>query len=64
MCVLNLLHIVLFCCLWLCLQLGHMPQEDYPEALHDIMLAFLTGESDDWAPGKQVKMTKKGMMDA
>lgn len=45
------------------LQLGHMPQEDYPEALHSIMLAFLSGESDQWAPGKQVKMTKKGMVE-
>lgn len=40
-----------------------MPQEDYPEALHNIMLAFLSGESDQWAPGKQVKMTKKGMVE-
>ena len=30
------------------LQVGHMPQEDYPEVLHDCMMLWLNGSPDDW----------------
>jgi hypothetical protein len=45
-------------------QLGHMPQEDYGEALQEAMLGWLSGESDAWQSGRQMRMTKKGMVDA
>jgi hypothetical protein len=47
-------------------QLGHMPQEDFAEALHDSMLPWLAGESDAWDSGKMMKvmkMTKKGAVE-
>eukprot|EP00195_Chlamydomonas_chlamydogama_P017034 CAMPEP_0202894956 /NCGR_PEP_ID=MMETSP1392-20130828/4247_1 /ASSEMBLY_ACC=CAM_ASM_000868 /TAXON_ID=225041 /ORGANISM="Chlamydomonas chlamydogama, Strain SAG 11-48b" /LENGTH=374 /DNA_ID=CAMNT_0049579815 /DNA_START=22 /DNA_END=1146 /DNA_ORIENTATION=- len=46
-------------------KLGHMPQEDYAEALHDSILLFLTGSPDDWlkAQSKSLKMTKKGAVE-
>jgi hypothetical protein len=34
-----------------------MPQEDYPEALQEATLSWLSGESDAWT-GKQMKVTK------
>ncbi|WIA12811.1 hypothetical protein OEZ85_006441 [Tetradesmus obliquus] len=44
-------------------KLGHMPQEDYPEAIQDALESFLTGETDSWPPGQVVaKMTKKGVV--
>lgn len=48
------------------LQLGHCPQEDYPEAIQGTLEAFLVGETDSWPMGKVVasKMTKKGLMEA
>jgi hypothetical protein len=48
------------------LQLGHCPQEDYPEAIQDTLEAFLAGETDSWPMGKVVasKMTKKGLKEA
>jgi hypothetical protein len=36
------------------LQLGHCPQEDYPEAIQDTLEAFLVGETDSWPMGKVV----------
>jgi hypothetical protein len=54
-------------CTWVmfCLQLGHQPQEDYPEAIQATLEAFLAGETDSWPMGKVVasKMTKKGVVD-
>ncbi len=41
-------------------RLGHMPQEDFAEAVHESMAAWVRGESDIWTPGKLMKMTKKG----
>jgi hypothetical protein len=41
-----------------------MPQEDYGEALHEAMLGWLSGDSDGWQSGRQMKMTKAGMVDA
>lgn len=54
------------CCAVFVLQLGHQPQEDYPEAIQDTLEAFLAGETDSWPMGKVVasKMTKKGVVDA
>lgn len=48
----------------LCMQLGHCPQEDYPEAIQDTLESWLTGETDSWEPGKVVasKMTKRGVV--
>lgn len=48
------------------LQLGHQPQEDYPEAIQGTLEAFLAGETDSWPMGKVVasKMTKRGVVDA
>lgn len=45
----------------LLLQLGHQPQEDYPEAIQDTLEAFLAGETDSWPMGKVVasRLTKK-----
>jgi hypothetical protein len=50
----------------LVLQLGHMPQEDYPEAIQDTIELFLLGETDAWEPGRVVsaRMTKKGVVEA
>lgn len=58
---------VLCCRVWVCAsQLGHCPQEDYPEAIQDTLEAFLQGETDSWPMGKVVasKMTKRGVVDA
>jgi hypothetical protein len=46
-------------------KLGHMPQEDFAEAVHDAMLPWLTGESDAWDSGMQriMRMTKKGAVE-
>lgn len=46
------------------LQLGHCPQEDYPEAIQATLEAFLIGETDSWPMGKVVasKMTKRGVV--
>lgn len=43
-------------------QLGHMPQEDYPEAIQETLELFLSGQTDNWEPGRVVaaKMTKAG----
>lgn len=43
-----------------CTQLGHAPQEDYPEAIQETLEAFLAGETDSWPMGKvvQSKMSK------
>lgn len=59
------LHVAPPPCL-LFLQLGHVPQEDYPEAIQDTLEAFLRGETDSWPMGKVVasKMTKRGVVDA
>lgn len=53
-------------CMCAVLQLGHCPQEDYPEAIQDTLEAFLAGETDSWPMGKVVasKMTKKGLKEA
>lgn len=42
-----------------------MPQEDYPEAIHDIMMKWLSGETDKWAIRSTgtLRMTKKGVVD-
>lgn len=47
-------------------QLGHCPQEDYPEAIQDTLEDWLAGTTDNWEPGKVVasKMTKRGIIDA
>lgn len=29
-------------------QMGHMPQEDYPEVLYEQVKLFLTGNVDEW----------------
>lgn len=42
-------------------QLGHMPQEDFPDALHEAMTKWLSGETDAWTTGKALKMTKYGV---
>jgi len=45
-------------------KLGHMPQEDFAEAIHqDAMLPWLRGDTDAWSSGKQLKMTKKGAVE-
>ena len=47
------------------MQLGHMPQEDFPEALHEVVSKFLSGESDKWdskALAASLRMTKKGIV--
>lgn len=42
-------------------KLGHMPQEDFAEALHtDAVLPWLQGDTDQWSSGKAMKMTKRG----
>jgi len=41
-------------------KLGHCPQEDYPEAVHESMLPWLAGETDEWKSGRIMKMTKRG----
>lgn len=45
-------------------KMGHMPQEDYPEALHDQVKLFLSGTPEEWSrvQAKNYKMTKKGMV--
>eukprot|EP00775_Hariotina_reticulata_P012653 gene12653-12780_t len=47
-------------------KLGHMPQEDYAEAIQDTIELFLLGETDAWEPGRVVsaRMTKKGVVEA
>lgn len=47
-------------------KLGHMPQEDYPEAVHEMMVPWLTGETDSFDPKMQtqLRMTKKGVTQA
>lgn len=45
-------------------KLGHMPQEDYAEAIADAMAVFLSGTADDWAPAEMLKMTKRGAVRA
>eukprot|EP00798_Chlamydomonas_sp_ICE-L_P029355 gene29355-12447_t len=41
--------------------LGHMPQEDYASALHEQMVTWLSGGSENFtAPPRKFKMTKKG----
>ncbi|KAF8067234.1 ctr9 [Scenedesmus sp. PABB004] len=44
-------------------KLGHVPQEDYPEALQETLELFLQGVTDGWEPGRVVasKMTKRGL---
>ncbi|GFH13758.1 Slu7 domain-containing protein [Haematococcus lacustris] len=41
-------------------KLGHCPQEDFAEALHETMLPWLAGTTDEWTSGKTMKMTKYG----
>ncbi|KAG2498156.1 hypothetical protein HYH03_003913 [Edaphochlamys debaryana] len=46
-------------------KLGHMPQEDYPEALQENMVKWLQGETDKDVQLKNLavlKMTKKGVV--
>ena len=49
-----------------CHQIGHMPQEDYPEVLHDSVMLWLSGSPEDWTKvqNKSYKMSKKGMVSA
>lgn len=46
-------------------QLGHCPQEDFAEAVHEVMLPWLTGESDKEVMQSQklMRMTKKGAVE-
>lgn len=43
-----------------------MPQEDFPEAIQEILELFLSGQTDSWEAGRVVpaNMTKAGLMDA
>lgn len=43
-------------------QLGHMPQEDFPEAIHEVIAKWLRGETDTWSirSTTDMRMTKKG----
>jgi len=41
-------------------KLGHMPQEDFAEALHDPLLTFLKGEELKTSK-VPLKMTKRGV---
>lgn len=41
-------------------QLGHMPQEDYPDAIHPPVLSFLRGEELK-INSNAVRMTKRGL---
>ncbi|KXZ44230.1 hypothetical protein GPECTOR_70g460 [Gonium pectorale] len=50
--------------LTLAAKLGHMPQEDYPEALHEPMIKWLRGETDTDIKQGQLKMTKYGVMES
>lgn len=46
-------------------KLGHAPQEDYAEALQEVLLPWASGQSDAFnANMKGMKMTKKGVVDA
>ncbi|GIL86908.1 hypothetical protein Vretimale_15552 [Volvox reticuliferus] len=51
-------------CLTLAAKLGHMPQEDYPEALHESMIKWLRGETDADIKQGVLKMTKKGIVES
>lgn len=35
-------------------------RQDYPEAIHETLVAFLSGSSDKWDGGQMMKMTKTG----
>jgi len=41
-----------------------MPQEDYPEVLHDSLTLWLQGSPEDWTrvQNKSYKMSKKGLV--
>lgn len=41
-------------------KLGHMPQEDFADAIHDPMMAFLRGEEPKQAK-LAMRMTKRGL---
>ncbi|GLC38917.1 hypothetical protein PLESTB_000461300 [Pleodorina starrii] len=51
-------------CLTLAAKLGHMPQEDYPEALHEPMVRWLRGETDSDIKQGALKMTKYGVVES
>ncbi len=40
------------------------PSQDFAEAVHESMIPWLEGVSDNWEPGKVLKMTKRGVVDA
>ncbi|GAX76419.1 hypothetical protein CEUSTIGMA_g3864.t1 [Chlamydomonas eustigma] len=46
-------------------KVGHMPQEDYAEVLHEQLMLFLNGSPEDWtrAQSRSYKMTKKGLIE-
>lgn len=45
-------------------KLGHMPQEDYPEAIQDTIMAWLKGETDTWEvkSDTSLKLSKAKML--
>ncbi|PNW85621.1 hypothetical protein CHLRE_03g195200v5 [Chlamydomonas reinhardtii] len=47
-------------------KLGHMPQEDFPESMHESVMKWLSGETDADGPIKQkaLKMTKYGVVES
>lgn len=49
-------HCHLHCCTWV------VPQEDYPEALHEPLLKWLRGETDVDIKQGMLRMTKYGIM--
>lgn len=44
-------------------QLGHMPQEDFADAVHDSMLPWLEGATDEWKSGQRARMRNSGAED-
>ncbi len=42
-------------------KLGHMPQEDFPDALHEPLISFLRGEEPKTSRLPMMKMTKRGL---
>ncbi|PNH00389.1 hypothetical protein TSOC_013784, partial [Tetrabaena socialis] len=51
-------------CLTMAAKLGHMPQEDYPEALHEPMLKWLAGETGKDIKVGTLRMTKYGVKES
>ena len=41
-------------------QLGHCPQEDFAAALHEAVLPWLRGDTDEFQMYKKYKMTREG----